>query len=135
MIVKKVLPAILFLSVLVNLAKTQNVGISNTSITPDPSAGLEIRYSNKGLLMPRISLVSETDATTVSAPAEGLIVYNTNSLMSGGLARVFILMPVHLHHPSGKNCLAKTIHGFQEVTTEQILIWIFWGQQIIKTCQ
>ena len=50
------------------------VGI-NTS-TPDPSAILEMKDSNKGLLIPRVKLTGKSDLTTISNPANGLLVYN-----------------------------------------------------------
>jgi len=46
----------IILSVLISLLmgniKAQNVGISSSSFTPDASAGLEIRFTDKGLLIP-----------------------------------------------------------------------------------
>ncbi|AWH86828.1 hypothetical protein HYN59_17690 [Flavobacterium album] len=53
------------------------VGIG--TITPNASAVLELKSSSKGLLIPRVSLVSTTDAVTVPSPAAGLLVYNTVS--------------------------------------------------------
>jgi hypothetical protein len=61
----------------------QVVGISTTVFTPDPSAMLEIRANNKGLLIPRVALTGPTDATTIPNPATSLLVYNTNT--AGGL--------------------------------------------------
>lgn len=55
----------------------QNVGIGNSSFTVDASAGLEIRFTDKGLLIPRVALTSSTDASTISSPATSLLVYNT----------------------------------------------------------
>lgn len=65
------------------LAFSQNVGISNSAITPDVSAGLEVRYTDKGVLMPRVALSSVNDAVTIATPATTLLVYN---LGTGGLA-------------------------------------------------
>ncbi len=45
--------------------------------TPDPSAEVEISATDKGILIPRVTLTGTTDATTVSAPAESLMVFNT----------------------------------------------------------
>jgi trimeric autotransporter adhesin len=64
-------------------AAAQNVGIGIT--TPDPSAQLDITAINKGLLIPRVSLTSLTDAVTIPAPANSLLVYNTNAALSGGV--------------------------------------------------
>lgn len=52
------------------------VGIGTT--TPDDSAALDIDLTDAGFLMPRVSLASTTDITTVSGTeATGLLVYNT----------------------------------------------------------
>lgn len=59
------------------LVKGQNVGISETVFTPDPSAMLEIRADAKGVLIPRIALVQTTSSSPISAPAVSLLVYNT----------------------------------------------------------
>jgi hypothetical protein len=66
-----------------NILKAQNVGIGSSSFTPDPSAGLEIKFSDKGLLIPRVALTSATDQTTIPSPANSLLVYN---LGTGGLS-------------------------------------------------
>ncbi len=57
-------------------AQTGGVGV-NTS-TPDASASLEVGTTDKGLLIPKVSLTSTTDVTTiVGAPyPERLLVYN-----------------------------------------------------------
>lgn len=55
--------------------KAQNIGINATGATPNTSAGLDIDFANKGLLIPRIALTSTTDATTIASPATSLLVY------------------------------------------------------------
>ncbi len=60
-----------------NILKAQNVGISNGSFTPDASAGLEIRFTDKGLLIPRVALMSTSSASPITSPATSLLVYNT----------------------------------------------------------
>ncbi|MDH5032107.1 MULTISPECIES: hypothetical protein [Chryseobacterium] len=57
-----------------------NVGVGVN--TPDNSALLDLNAANKGLLLPRVSLSSTSDASTVPAPAKGLMVYNNNAAMS-----------------------------------------------------
>lgn len=57
----------------------QGVGVNTNS--PDPSASLEVAGTNKGLLIPRISLQSQTDKTTIPNPATALLIYNTNTGM------------------------------------------------------
>lgn len=51
------------------------VGIGTTE--PSASSALEIRSTNSGLLIPRISLISTTDTNTIRNPATSLMVYNT----------------------------------------------------------
>lgn len=63
-------------------AQTGSVGINTNN--PNPSAVLDINSANKGLLIPRVSLQSLSDASTVPSPANGLFVYNTNSNLSSG---------------------------------------------------
>jgi hypothetical protein len=69
-------------------AGTQTMNAQNVSISPapgsppDPSAGLDVNFTNKGLLIPRVALTSPTDASTISSPALSLLVYNTGT---GGL--------------------------------------------------
>ncbi|MBP8959280.1 MAG: hypothetical protein KBG40_02515 [Bacteroidales bacterium] len=54
----------------------QGVGISETSITPDASSILELRSTERGLLIPRMTT---TERLAISAPATGLIVYDTDT--------------------------------------------------------
>ena len=62
----------------------QNVGINASGATPNSSAMLDVSATNKGVLIPNVSLSSLTDATTIASPATSLIVYNTNTSLSGG---------------------------------------------------
>ncbi len=70
------LPAFLF---------SQSVGISTSSFTPDASSILEIKATDKGMLIPRIALTGTDDVTTIPSlatsptTATGLLVYNTAS--------------------------------------------------------
>ncbi|MDI6833422.1 MAG: tail fiber domain-containing protein [Bacteroidales bacterium] len=80
---KSVIILIVLISLLMgNISKAQNVGIGNTSFTPHASAGLEIQFTNKGLLIPRVALTSVNDVTTIPSPATSLLVYNNGT---GGL--------------------------------------------------
>ncbi len=62
----------------------QNVGVNATGATPNTSAMLDISATNKGLLIPRVSLTGITDATTITTPATSLLVYNTNAALPDG---------------------------------------------------
>ena len=61
-----------------------NVGIGTNA--PGASALLEIGdgTDSKGILLPRVSLTSTTDATTIASAATSLLVYNTNAAMTNG---------------------------------------------------
>jgi hypothetical protein len=74
-----------FVFVLSSLAQ---VGIGTTN--PDPSAELDISATNKGILIPRVSLnnVSNT-LTPINNPVDGLMVYNTNPAVIGGDGKGF----------------------------------------------
>ncbi len=51
------------------------VGISSTNSPPDPSAGLDLNFSNKGFLPPRMTTPKRN---AISSPAIGLMIYNTD---------------------------------------------------------
>ena len=61
----------------------QNIGIG--TITPNSSALLEVQSSNKGLLIPRVSLTNEIDVVTIPAPPVSLLIYNLNSSLPEGV--------------------------------------------------
>lgn len=61
-----------------NSTQAQNIGINATGLAPNTSAGLDIDFTNKGLLVPRVALTSLTSsATPIASPATSLLVYNT----------------------------------------------------------
>ena len=62
----------------------QNVGINPYGNMPNSSAALDIDFDDKGLLIPRVSLTSIYDITTIQNPATSLMVYNTNPAMTDG---------------------------------------------------
>lgn len=57
--------------------KAQNVGINATGTAPDASAGLDIDFDNKGLLVPRVALTASNSASPITSPATSLLIYNT----------------------------------------------------------
>lgn len=67
-----------------NPALSQNFGISATGTTPNSSAGLDIDFTNKGVLIPRVALTSLTDAITVPTPATSLLVYSKGGAVTDG---------------------------------------------------
>ena len=60
---------------IVSLSLKAQVGIGTNS--PNGSSMLEINATNKGVLIPRVTLTGSTDATTIATPATSLLVYNT----------------------------------------------------------
>lgn len=57
------------------------IGIGTT--TPNASSALDVTSTNSGVLIPRIALLSNTDVTTIPAPAASLLVYNTGFSPNG----------------------------------------------------
>jgi hypothetical protein len=78
--------SVIVLSVLLSAAvKTmaqQNVGIGTNN--PHGSSILDIRSTSRGLLIPRINLLSETDQVTIPTPLISLLVYNINNNLPNG---------------------------------------------------
>ena len=60
-----------------NISKAQNVGIGASTFTPDASAGLDVNFTDKGLLIPRVALTSTSSASPITSPATSLLIYNT----------------------------------------------------------
>jgi len=59
---------------------SQYVGINTTGAAPDPSAGLDISFSNLGLLFPRIALTGTSAFSPLGAHFAGMLIYNTASV-------------------------------------------------------
>lgn len=57
------------------LLYAQNVAINNDGSQPHASAALDIKATDKGLLLPRVA----NPAGAVSNAAEGLLLYNTTT--------------------------------------------------------
>jgi hypothetical protein len=80
----KYLPAAIFVlisSVLIpTISIAQNVGINADTSLPNSSAMLDVKSSNKGVLIPRVALTGTNDVTTIANPATSLLVYNTANI-------------------------------------------------------
>ena len=87
------------------------VAIANPASTPDPSSMLEIKSTNKGFLMPRLS-----SRANVTSPATGLMIYETASnavwvyngttwvqLGSGGGALQWLVNGTHIYNSNTGN--------------------------------
>jgi hypothetical protein len=53
------------------------VAINTTGANPDASAGLDVSFTNKGVLIPRVALTQTTSSSPITSPATSLMVYNT----------------------------------------------------------
>ncbi len=62
----------------------QGVSINISGNPADPSAMLDVSSASKGLLIPRVALISINDITTIANPSISLLVFNTNAAMIGG---------------------------------------------------
>ena len=60
----------------IRINSTGNIGIGTTGIAPHPSAMLEIKSSNKGLLVPRMSMAQRN---LIATPAASLLIYQTDN--------------------------------------------------------
>jgi len=54
----------------------QNLGISATGVAPDPSAGLDVNFTNKGVLIPRLTTAQRN---AIPSPANSLLIFNTTT--------------------------------------------------------
>lgn len=69
---KKIVVLLAMLGMFLAHIQSQGISIGESEFTPDPSAILEIKSTDKGLLIPR------ADTSAISNPAEGLMVFQPN---------------------------------------------------------
>lgn len=69
-----------------NFLSAQNAAINADASLPNPSAMLDVKNPNKGLLIPRVTLTGTTNVATIPSPATSLMVYNTTAAGAGGTA-------------------------------------------------
>ena len=70
----KILVIIVAATISLCFTVSAQVAINNDGSNPDASAGLDVKFNNKGFLLPRLSV---TEIAAISTPADGLQVYNT----------------------------------------------------------
>ena len=61
---------------IVAFAQTGGISISNTGSLPDSSAALDVNFSNKGVLFPRLTTAQRN---SIANPAQSLMIFNTNT--------------------------------------------------------
>src|ERR1700739_1765622 len=69
--------SIILLMFIASVAFCQSGGVSITpgGGAPDPSAAFDVNFTNKGLLMPRLS---QAQRDSIVSPAKGLTIFNTD---------------------------------------------------------
>jgi hypothetical protein len=72
---KKILPLLFFIIVIQLHLTAQNVGINATGSRPDPSAMLDVKATDKGMLIPRMT---GAQRVAIVSPATGLMVFDTD---------------------------------------------------------
>jgi len=63
---------------------SQNVGVNGDGSSPDASAILDVKSSDKGVLVPRVDIIDLSTAAPVTTPTTSLLVYNTNATTGPG---------------------------------------------------
>ncbi len=82
-LVQKISLVILLLSANLTI-NAQNIGINASGAIPAASAGLDVDFTNKGFLAPRVALTNVTTyAPVVGAAVTGLLVYSTSAPIGG----------------------------------------------------
>jgi parallel beta-helix repeat protein len=95
----------------------QGVAINTDGESADASSMLDVKATNKGLLVPRISIPNLSAAAPVTSPAVSLLVYNTNAGTGlgyhywNGSSWVKLLTAADVHAPkwSGNNNTSDAI--------------------------
>jgi hypothetical protein len=60
---------------------SQNAGISATGAkAPNPAAGLDVNFTTKGLLIPRVSLTGTINSAPLATHVKGMLVFNKDSV-------------------------------------------------------
>lgn len=62
----------------------QGIAINADGASPDPSAGLDIQFTDKGVLVPRVDIDDVNNSFPITLPAKGLLVYNENGIEPEG---------------------------------------------------
>jgi hypothetical protein len=80
----KLLCLLIFSSIFFEYTKSQGIAINNNGAAPDASAILDVQSGSKGMMIPQVSLTALNAAAPLANPAHSLLVYNTNTTISGG---------------------------------------------------
>jgi len=113
----KIIVLTLFLAI--SFCLHAQVGINSDGSNPDPSAGLDVNFSSKGFLPPRMT---KTQLYAIDAPADGLIVY-CSDCGNGGTGSLVIFMNEAWHFlTSGCMNPSAPVSGLHTATQTKI-VW------------
>jgi hypothetical protein len=76
----QLLVTVLLLLLSLSSGFSQNVAVNATGAPPNSSAGLDVDFPDKGLLIPRVSLTSTSSFAPLAAHVAGMVVYNTATI-------------------------------------------------------
>ncbi len=74
---KKVILLIMAIAMIASYSLSAQIAVTTDGSSANASAMLDVKSTDKGMLMPRVALTGTTDVTTISSPAVSLMVYNT----------------------------------------------------------
>ena len=103
-ITMKKLPFLVFCFSWCFLLTQAQVAINNDDSTPDPSAMLDVKSSDRGLLPPRMTY---TEVCQIPSPAPGLIIYCTDCGADGNGALCIFIQG--LWHTLNATCMVPVI--------------------------
>lgn len=76
----KIILMLAFLVTILPVVYGQGVAINTTQTPANPSAGLDVNFTNKGLLIPRVALSATTSSSPLTVHVAGMLVYNTATI-------------------------------------------------------
>jgi hypothetical protein len=68
-----------FIIILCSVCSKAQIAINTSGALPHLTAMLDVSSTNKGVLIPQVSIDSLKDVTSIPSPANGLLVYNTTT--------------------------------------------------------
>ncbi len=71
---------VLFAVIFFGMSSQAQIKIGDNPTIVNNAALLELESTNKGILMPRISLTGTQDVTTIPSPTTGLLIYNISTM-------------------------------------------------------
>ena len=77
---KKTKLLLVAIAMMASYSLSAQMAVTTDGSSADASAMLEVKSTNKGLLIPNVTLTGTTDGTTITTPAVSLLVYNTATI-------------------------------------------------------